>query len=136
MKEYKKHEDKVTVVSESLGAYTAPSTGVSLVSHALMDELMAQSDEVKWYVINRLMESMKHKNGLKITGNQDSTDESKSYVTVAGWKQEAEAARDYYRKKYNLPDSLIRLIGCIPPLTDVEREKAKEDYLLGKYGRQ
>ena len=61
MKEYKKHEDKPMVVNEPLVAYAASTNG-QLVSTALMDELMGQPNEVKWYIINRLMESMKHNN--------------------------------------------------------------------------
>lgn len=58
MKEYKKHENKPMVANEPLVAYAASTNG-QLVSTALMDELMGQPNEVKWYIINRLMESMK-----------------------------------------------------------------------------
>ena len=135
MKKYKKHEDKPMVVNESLAAYAGSSTNGQLVSTALMDELMGQPNEVKWYIINRLMESMKHNNDAEAVEKPISTDKSESFHTdAAEWQKEAEVARAYYRQKYNLPESLINLIGCIPPLTDAEREKAKEEYLMEKYG--
>ena len=134
MKKYKKHEDKPMVANDPLAAYAKASTNGQLVSPALIDELMGQPDEVKWYIINRLIGSMKHKKGIKAVEKQSSADESESHADAAEWQKKAEAARDYYRQKYNLPESLISLIGCIPPLTDAEREKAKEDYLLEKYG--
>ena len=134
MKEYKKHEDKPMVVNEPLAAYAGSSTNGQLVSTALMDELIGQPDEVKVYIINRLMGSMKHKKGIKAVEKQFSADESESHADAADWQKEAENARAYYRQKYNLPESLISLIGCIPPLTDAEREKVKEEYLMEKYG--
>lgn len=45
-----------------------------------------------------------------------------------------EVKRKELLREYNLPDDLIRLIGCIPPLSDEEREEAKEAYLREKYG--
>lgn len=134
MKEYKKHENKPMVANEPLVAYVGASTNSQPVSTALMDELMGQSDEVKWYIINRLMGSMKYKKSIKAVEKQSSADESESHADAAEWQKKAEAARDYYRQKYNLPESLISLIGCIPPLTDTEREKAKEEYLMEKHG--
>lgn len=70
---------------------------------------------------------MKHKEAEK----QSSADESESHADAAEWQKEAEAAKTYYRQKYNLPESLISLIGCISPLTDAER-KGKRGVLDGE----
>ena len=127
MKEYKEVENKPMVAGEPQAAYWGSSRGERFVSGALMDELMRQTDEAKLYIISRLSESM-----MNLTKG---TDVTKPSTDAEEWEKQMEAKRDYYRKKFHLPERLIRHIGCIPPRTDEEREKAKEEYLMEKYGR-
>ena len=56
--------------------------------------------------------------------------------TILTDEKRLDAKRYEYRQKFRLPDNLIRLIGCVPPHTDEEREEAKEAYLMEKYGRR
>lgn len=39
------------------------------------------------------------------------------------------------KQKYGLPDELARWVGILPPRSDEERERDKEEYLMAKYGR-
>ena len=132
MGDYKKHQEKPLTAGES-GALYATRSGnggkAPVPDSTLMDELMSQSDEVKLLVINKLSESMMH----RAEGKRLFTKESPA--NDAGQQKQLEAKRDYYRQKYKLPEKLIRLIGCIPPHTDEEREMAKEECLKEKYGQ-
>lgn len=56
--------------------------------------------------------------------------------TILAEEKRLDAKRDEYRQKFRLPDALIRLIGSVPSHTDEEREKAKEAYMMEKYGRR
>lgn len=131
MKEYKKYEDKKQAAGEPLPVYASPSLKEKGVPSVLMDELMNQPDEIKLYIISRLAESMKH----KTKENPSFTTSTESPDNAIERQKQLEAKRNYYRQKYNLPENLIRLIGCLPSHTDEEREKAKEEYLMEKYGR-
>ena len=57
MKEYKMVEDNAMVAGKPQAAYSRVSRE-PYVSHALMDELMNQSDEAKRYIISQFSESM------------------------------------------------------------------------------
>ena len=41
---------------------------------------------------------------------------------------------EHIRNAYHLPEDLVKLIGCVPPRSDEERENVKESYLREKYG--
>lgn len=136
MKEYKEYGNVPTAAGEPSASYSAVSSSGKIVPSVLMDELMNQSDEVKLYIISQLSESMMRKAEAKLGENQAIVKEQNSYTNVAEWEKQVEVKREYYRQKYNLPESLINLIGCVPPHTDEEREKVREEYLMEKYGRR
>ena len=128
MKEYKQIPEETTgKVHEPVVAYEVSSYykngNAPGISERIMDELLGQSDEVKLMVISRLAESMRRESVLR---------EEKSGLEE--WKKTMEIKRKELQRKYNLPDELTRLIGCIPPRSDEEREEAKEAYLREKYG--
>ena len=79
---------------------------------------------------------MMRKAEAKLGENQAIVKEQSSYTNVVEWEKQVEVKREYYRQKYNLPESLINLIGCVPPHTDEEREKVREEYLMETYGRR
>ena len=93
------------------------------ISAPIMDELLQQSNEVKLKLISRLMESMRKEPIAR-----------KEQLDLEEWRKNMEIKRKGLQQKYNLPDDLTRLIGCIPPLSDKEREEVKEAYLREKYG--
>ena len=129
MKEYKQISEKaVERVQEPTAVYGVSSYygkegNAWGVSERIMDELLEQSDEVKLIVISRLAESMRK--GSAIREENSGMEE---------WKKTMYIKRKELQQKYDLPDDLTRLIGCIPPRNDEEREEAKEAYLREKYG--
>ena len=129
MKEYKQISEKaVERVQEPTAVYGVSSYygkegNAWGVSERIMDELLEQSDEVKLMVISRLAESMRK--GSAIREENSGMEE---------WKKTMYIKRKELQQKYDLPDDLTRLIGCIPPRNDEEREEAKEAYLREKYG--
>ena len=117
-------EEHTGKVQEPAVAYGVSShKGVMRISSKMMDELLQQSDEVKLMVISRLVESMRKEPIVR-----------KEPLNLEEWRKNMEVKRKELQREYNLPDDLIRLIGCIPPLSDEEREEAKEAYLREKYG--
>ena len=127
MKEDKKVEDNAMTAGEPQAVYSRVSHE-PYVSRALMDELMNQSDEAKLYIIKQLSESMR-----SVAKDTEGTEFS---TEVEEREKQMETKRDHCRRKYHLPEGLIRHMGCIPPRTDEEREKAIEDYLMEKYGQR
>lgn len=92
------------------------------ISDQLMEELLQQTDEVKLVIINRLTDSMLKKRP-----------EKEASVDLDTWKKAMETKRKEMQQKYNLPDDLAQLLGCIPPISDEEMEEAKVAYLQEKY---
>lgn len=124
MKEYKPIEEKSTgMVNEPEFSYNIKQPVLEF-SNQMMDVLLKQTPQIKIMIINKLSESLL---GNEVSSAQETVDIDKESI---------EKKRDYYRQKYNLPEKLVRLIGCIPPYTDEEIEKIKEEYLMEKYGRQ
>ena len=91
------------------------------ISEGIMDELLGQSDEVKLMVISRLAESMRKETAIR-----------EENLGLEEWKNAMAVKRKELQRKYNLPDDLARLVGCLPPRSDKEREEAKEAYLREK----
>ena len=93
------------------------------ISDRIMEELLQQTDEVKLMIISRLTDSMRRKRPTEDTAKD-----------LEAWKKSMEVKRNDIQRQYHLPDDLMQLLGCIPPLTDEETDEAKEAYLREKYG--
>lgn len=129
MKEYKQIPEKtMEKVQEPAAVYGVSSYygkegNAWGVSERIMDELLVQSDEVKLMVISRLAESMRVSSAVR-----------EENLGFEEWKKSMDFKRKELQQKYDLPDDLTQLIGCMPPRNDEEREEAKEAYLREKYG--
>ena len=128
MKEYKQLSGinagnvQEPAVSYGVAAFQAESHAGN-ISDSIMDELLQQNDEVKRTIISRLGESMREERVIR-----------KEARDLEAWKRDMEAKRKELQRKYDLPDDLASLIGCVPPRSDEERERDKEVYLREKYG--
>lgn len=129
MKEYKQIPEKTVekvqepAVVYGTSSYYGKKGNAFGISERIMDELLGQSDEVKLMVISRLAESMRK----EPTVREEKTD-------LEEWKNAMAVKRKELQRKYNLPDDLARLVGCLPPRSDKERGEAKGAYLREKYG--
>lgn len=129
MKEYKQIPDKAVekvqepAVVYGTSSYSGKEGNALGISEGIMDELLGQSDEVKLMVISRLAESMRKETAIR-----------EENLGLEEWKNAMAVKRKELQRKYDLPDDLARLIGCMPPRSDEEREEAKEAYLREKYG--
>ena len=129
MKEYKQIPEKIVekvqepAIVYGASSYYGKEGNAWGVSERIMDELLEQSDEVKLMVISRLAESMRKEPAVR----EESSD-------LERWKKSVDIKRKELQRKYDLPDDLTRLIGCMPLRNDEEREEAKEAYLREKCG--
>ena len=112
-------------VQEPVSAYASSkpkNVQATGISHALMDELLHQSDEVKLMIIHRLKESMMADQPAKPSKEEQ----------MAARRKEIEAKLD----ELHVTGSLRNLVGAIPLMEgeDYDWKKEKEAYLREKYG--
>lgn len=113
------NEQQSGYVEEPISSYAYSSH-----TETMMDELLQQSDDVKIMIIERLSASMRSK----------SRHSTLSAADYEAWKKSVLQEREKIRNTYHLPEDLVKLIGCVPPRSDKERENVRESYLREKYG--